>query len=225
MMELPVQIPSAYGLVRGLYSKPKGCTDAVILLPGLSGGALSSRFRFISLALAEAGIGCLSLEFSAYAKGGFDSYALINLLEELKGANAFLKADGIKNIGLVAKSFSGILAVLDWEDFKSLVLIAPTVFIKRKGMYDVDEIFKTEFGKLEIGKIGFTNAHLEEIKIPLRIIHGTEDEVVDIRNSERIIKLCRGNLVVIVGADHSFYLEEHKRDLASKVVEWFENSL
>ena len=123
----------------------------------------------------------------------------ILVLENADAENLESKAVEINPKILIGKSYGGSLAIkyqIKHKDAKALILLSP--FVKVREQY-------------------------REIKIPILIVHGTEDRVIPTQNSRELEKLfdnCK--LVEIQGADHGY--EGKELETAKIIVDWV-NSL
>jgi pimeloyl-ACP methyl ester carboxylesterase len=137
--------------------------------------------------------------FEAIGKSLAETYREILVLEKADEEYLESKAVKIKSKILIGKSYGGSLAIkyqIKHKDAEALILLAP--YVKLREQY-------------------------REIKIPVLIVHGTEDQVIPIQNSRELEKLfdnCK--LVEIQGADHGYLGKE--LETAQLVADWV-NSL
>ena len=102
---------------------------------------------------------------------------------------------------------------------------APAIGVSKEDNFN--KISDTKFKEFERTKqIKLSPDFLSELKIPILIIGGTNDDVVDLKESEEKIKILdNAELFVVDGADHSYKIPEHKRIVVERTVEFFKNSL
>jgi len=183
---------------------------ALVFLPGMSGGAHSSRFSFLSQIAHDTGYACARLALWE------DSEAL-NLMTwheveaKLTAALDLLVSRGHERIVLIGKSFGGGLALATQHHaVTQKVLWAPAIsFVDEQG--NIDEVAQTPLGELnDVRDLTIGDAEVTErnVGVAIGIVHGTEDTVVPLSNSQSITKAVNGELVTIAGADHSF--REHE---------------
>lgn len=114
-----------------------------------------------------------------------------------------LEEYGCESIGVVGKSFGGQLAITSRPEVNFLVLWAPAIG------FGEDNVEKWRSTKLKhaqtIKDISVDKSFLGKIDSEAKIIHGTEDQVVDIENSRKICEaLPECEFEKIENAGHSF---------------------
>jgi pimeloyl-ACP methyl ester carboxylesterase len=136
--------------------------------------------------------------FNAIRKSLSETDHEILVLENADEEDLESKAGKIKSKILIGKSYGGNLAIkyqIRHNDAKALVLLAPAVNVKEQ---------------------------IREIKIPVLIVHGTEDRVVPIDNSRKLEKQFESSkLVEIQGADHGYQGKE--LDTAKIIANWIKS--
>ncbi len=201
----------------------------------------------LSRKLTDAGFNVLRFDFSGngQSEGTFVDMSLSKHVEEMKSAAAFVSGHtGSRWIGLAGHSMGGNIALLSAE--KSENVYATCLLASRlsgsKASHFLTAAQQSELAKrgrvaftsrgrlLEISKDFFADANrydmaevVRSFKKPLLIIHGDQDEIVPVDES---IQAQQQNpaaitLSVIAGADHLFSLEEHRRQVAEKACDWF----
>ena len=122
----------------------------------------------------------------------------ILVLENADERDLESKVGRIKSKILVGKSYGGKLAIeyqIRHKDAEALVLLAPAVNVKEQ---------------------------FREIKIPVLIIHGTDDRVVPIDNSRELEKQFeRSSFVAVQGAEHGYRGKE--LETAKIIVNWIKS--
>jgi pimeloyl-ACP methyl ester carboxylesterase len=137
--------------------------------------------------------------FQAIRKSLVETDHEILVLENADEKDLESKVVKIKSKILIGKSHGGKLAIeyqIRHKDVKALILLAPAIRMKEQ---------------------------LREIKIPVLIVHGTEDRAIPTENSRKLEKLfdnCK--LVEIQGADHGYRGRE--QETAKIIADWV-NSL
>jgi pimeloyl-ACP methyl ester carboxylesterase len=107
-------------------------------------------------------------------------------------------------ISVLGKSFGGQIALTypDNYNFEKMVLWAPAIGF---GEVNAEKWRSTLLEHAQIATdISVDKAYLEKIDSEVKIIHGTEDEVIDVENSKRICEaLPRCEFEEIEDAGHS----------------------
>jgi len=222
-------------LVGAFY--PKKSNNAIILSHGFS----SNKDRPRSISLAEE----LSKEFAVLrfdSSGcGESEAATISVnshLDDLKSAINFLKEKNYTKFGLLGESFGALLSILAYnESVKTMVLLAPVSKGKTpssaKMMGDKDTYSFFKDGR----KFTITRDYIEErkninqkeilsnVKCPVLIVHGTEDEFVPTSDSEEAIKYLseESKLEIIKNGDHK--LISKMDEIIPLTVNWFKEHL
>ena len=188
-----------------IFAKPKQRSDkAVILLPGISGKALSNRYKNLEVALRKSGFNFLRFDLWKSMKE-LETMTLKEIHQAIDTSIKFMHLNGCKRIGFIGKSFGGgVLLTHPHKDIKALVLLAPAIGFDKES--NINKIKNQKFTKFKsIFDIAISKKELQKIEISTLIIQGTKDDVVPLKNSEKIVKnLPKGTLEKIEGAGHSF---------------------
>ncbi len=212
--------------VEAILHEPENRSNkAIFLIPGVSGKSLTDRYDDLAKVFVENGFAFLRYESWKNADELEDMN--INIMhKEIDDVIEFLKQKDYDKIGIVGKSFGGGMA-LGYRNLsiKSMVLWAPAIGVSEKGNFD--SVTNTFFKEFKQGlDIKLSKDFLSELKIPILIIGGTNDNVVDLKESEEKVKILdNAELFVVEGADHSYKTPEHKKIVIEKTVEFFKNSL
>tara|TARA_Y100000034_G_C6883627_1_gene405366 strand:+ start:267 stop:911 length:645 start_codon:yes stop_codon:yes gene_type:complete len=186
-------------------AEPEQESDRVaILLPGISGKALSDRYSELEQKLNQAG-------FSFFRYDSWKSIpdALGKSFQEIHNgidqAIDFVKSQGYRYISFIGKSIGGgTLLTYPSSEIESMVLWAP--YIKFADRSTLDRFRNTRFSDIDYLKdMLVSKEDLEKIKTPTLIVHGTEDEEISLENSQAIVgSLPNGTLETVEGAGHSY---------------------
>lgn len=197
--------------------------------------------------LTEAGFTVLRFDFSGngQSEGIFIDSSLSKHIEEMKTAADYLTADhGARWIGLAGHSMGGTIALLSAARLKSVqavCLLASRVsglksihFLSREQRAELSQRGRVSFTSrgrsLELSKDFFVDADnydmidvIGSFKKPLLIIHGDRDEIIPV---DEALQAHQQNpaaitLAIIAAADHMFSREDHRRQVAERVVAWF----
>ena len=100
-----------------------------------------------------------------------------------------LEDHGCNYIGVIGKSFGGQLALTYPKNsrFEFMVLWAPAVSIVRSKKRGQNSKPLSNFERAS--EIAISREHLSSIKSPVKVIHGTEDQVVNIENSRKLANI------------------------------------
>ena len=196
--------------------------------------------------LAAAGFHVLRFDFSGngQSEGVFIETSYTKYITEMESAANVLKAYGVKWIGFAGHSMGAAVSVLAASRLSGIQAVC-TIAGRLTGM-DPSRIFSQvqrrqflETGWLEFVSRGrqleldsrFLNdmlshdmpAAVASLRIPLLIVHGTQDEIVpaDQALKAQSINPDHSELVIIPGADHIFSQVEHRDFAARKIAEWF----
>jgi dienelactone hydrolase len=190
----------------------EGCSRAALFLPGISGGVMTDRFSPLGAMLEKEGWAFARLEIWE-GEEDVQAMTMTSIHDALRAALDELNDEGFGTIAGIGKSFGGgmLLAYVDPRITKK-ILWAPAIGESEEG-----NLVLTKGVKLA------TIQNLLDIKIPARqiaadpseiiILHGTEDSIIPIENSESIMAARGGAIVPIEGADHSFKVKAHEEAL------------
>tara|TARA_Y100000310_G_scaffold345697_1_gene468457 strand:- start:5651 stop:6289 length:639 start_codon:yes stop_codon:yes gene_type:complete len=204
-----------------ILAEPENPTEkAAILLPGISGKALTDRYSSLESSLISNGISFLRYEAWNSIPDVLEK-SLQDVYGSIDEAIDFLESREYKEISFVGKSFGGgTLLSYPSQKIRSLVLWAP--FLRFSETSNLKEIRNTKLR--EIGRLEdiFANKNdIQKIKVPTLIIHGDQDESIPLENSQKILPyLEQGKLEVIEGAGHS-YEKPGELDLCDKLTTEF----
>jgi pimeloyl-ACP methyl ester carboxylesterase len=217
---------------------------AAIFAHGFCSNMTRERYVMLSDALAEKGIAALRFDFAGSGESEEREITISGQVADLKAAVAYLQKRGYRSIGVVGESLGGITALEAYSDaVKALVLWAPVTkarwtaemsgiqkeSLNRRGYYinhKDGKDFKIPKRYVE-ERLGVNRARtLGEFRIPVFIIHGTEDEVIPVEDSrEAIALLPQGSrLEEIQGGDHHVSAI-HSELVIRKTVDWLVSHL
>ncbi len=177
--------------------------QGLLIIPGISSGPFGSPFDevveevsdYYSVVRIDAWEGAKDLE----------EMNLKDLHDLIGEACELLNSNGCESISVLGKSFGGQLALTYPENnnFKKMVLWAPAIG------FGEDSVEKWRSTKIKHAKtatdISVDKTFLGKINSEVKIIHGTEDQVVDIENSRKICKaLPECEFEKVENAGHSF---------------------
>ena len=216
--------------IAGILSKPKTQADKIVVLVHGLGVDKEEGGFFTKLAgnLAEEGIASFRFDFRSRgeSQGTWEDYTITGMLADLTYAIKFLKTKGYKEIGVVAASLGGSIAVLycAYISVKFLCLLNPILTYKDLLQPETEwggkwfrwSEMKRGYIEFEDTKLGMTFykdlkeidllSNINKVKTPVLILHGDKDTYIPVSHSLKYYKLFGGksDMVVIEGADHGF---------------------
>jgi len=234
----------------------KGPFPAVVLIHGLTGGIHEIKNRYMCDMLMNNGF--VALQFDFYDKPNNLSEPKIentNVTQQVKTTK--LAIDFVESlpyveknkIGLTGHSLGGMTVVIyaASKDSRIKALVVQSAVSQFGNSKAIEQ-----FGKEEVRKKGYIqlekdwgNVHInysfyedgkkynvykeaEKIAFPTLIFHGDEDESVDFRQSEELIKHIKvkdNKLEIIKGADHCYYNKGTLYIAAELMLDWFNKFL
>ena len=196
----------------------KGFDEIVIMIHGYS-----SSKETISLKRASEMLNVSSLRIDMDNKGEIGKLTISDYVKKVEIAIEFVKKEGYKKIDLLGTSCGGVvcMAVALKNDINKMFLRAPVSDYveqkelsfgkermeewKEKGFVERSrkngEKYKMYYDFYEDAKKYVMADKVKDIKCPVMIIHGDQDEEVPISQSEKL-KFPNGKLHVIKGAGH-----------------------
>ncbi|MEW6670717.1 MAG: alpha/beta fold hydrolase [Thermodesulfobacteriota bacterium] len=188
----------------------------------------------------------LRFDFSGngQSEGAFVESSHSKHVAEMETAASFLADNGARWMGLAGHSMGGTIALLAAARMKSVQSVCilatrvsgmkATHFLSSGQQAELQRSGRVSFSSrgrsLELSKDFFDDADtydmlkvVDSIKKPLLIVHGDQDEIVPVNEA---LEASRRNpavttLEIIQGADHMFSREDHRRQVASMVTDWF----
>jgi pimeloyl-ACP methyl ester carboxylesterase len=208
------------------------------------------KFTEVAEDLHSEGFNVLTFDFSGCGESDDDSITVEKEVDDLNSAIDFLQDNGVEKLGLFGLSQGGWITLETYKERKEevscLVLLAPltdaitnyreqkyskkqrkqlqedghTTITKEKGNRDKYEIP----GKL-IDKKETLNQDelLESVDCPVLFIHGTEDDGVPIKQSEKAVEKLNSAELVKIEDDH--YWRESVPEIVESSRWWFRNNI
>ena len=179
----------------------------MIFLPGISGNAGSERFRYMEEVAVHSGYSLVRMDFQ-FQQYKDESLTIRDCIMDVLAVVEYLKRRDInaaKDIVIVAKSFGALVYhLLEDNGLKvsRAILLAPYVRIKESSMDFLDIPIRD----LKEEMMFMQKALLKDI--PTFIFHGLKDTVIDIENSENLVKLKDNYILEQVNTDHKFDEQE-----------------
>lgn len=245
-MSEPVIFKSPYGDLEGdFYEGPnKKC---IIHCHGFCSNKDRERMIRASELYNKKGFGVLRFNFGGSGKSYDIGISVERQVWDLKAAIEFVKKKGYKEIGLQGESLGGLICLRVYPFYKdiikSIVLWAPVTRSRSRKRYIYNHGWN-ESSLLDRGYISHKHDRkifriplkffieieaidrgllLGEVKCPVLILHGAEDNMIPLDVSEKAAEfLEKGRLEVIQGVGHKFDDNQEVLDLS---LNWFEKNL
>ncbi|MFC1670352.1 alpha/beta hydrolase family protein [Spirochaetota bacterium] len=225
-----------------IYRGVKKSHRGLIFSHGLFSTKDGYKITRLAESIVDAGYILLTFDFSfsGESEGHISDISILQEVEDLKCAVKFFQNYGITDLHLMGSSMGGVVTLLytsaNIENLKSVIAIATPVDL-RKTIFrniEVEQIdvlqddalvmlhnipVKNKFFK-EIRKIDMTGA-VKKIYIPVLIIHGENDEVVDVSNAHLLKEILHeSELVIIKNGDHSLNKMVYIEIIRKNIIPW-----
>jgi len=233
------------GNICGVLHKVDGAKEIVILIHGFSSTKGTSAIKNSQL-LNEIGIDALRIDLDNQGESELDfvtGVSIPNYVKQISAAINYCKQLEYKEISLLGTSFGGISAfatLLSHPEIKRVVLRCPVIDYQRHLLRRYGEEKMAEFKKVgtiqyvgsktyDINYNAFETAkdysmfdHAKDIKMPVLIIQGTEDEAVDWHLAKEIVNIFPdARLHIIEGANHSLGVDGDFTESQEALVNFF----
>ncbi len=254
MKETPLVFQdSANNTVSAILAEPAQKNDrAVILCHGfLSNKDSRTNLRLTELLVAQ-GIGTFRFDWFGMgeSEGAFSRITVAACVDQLERAISLLRDRGYHELGLIGSSFGGLLAILVGQHHPELGAIGLKCPVP-----DFPETLDYEFGPDGIEEWKRTNyipdvtggtapialdfafykscgafdayAAARNIKAPVLIVHGEQDELVPFHQIRQLEDALPGDneLVLMPEADHQFGKPEDFRRMTIHLANWMQDHL
>lgn len=236
----------------GVLHTPETKTDKIVIfVHGYRSTKESSKAVSMSKILPVKGIAFLHFDFSGRgeSEGKFIDTKISQYVDDLKSAVDYVESLGYAKIGIVGNSLGGLVSLQETakdKRVKCLVVQSPVSYFpwrkdqefaperikkwKEKGVTTTES---SRFGLMKIGYqfyedgLQFNNYSVyENIKVPVLVLHGTEDESVNIEFSKELIKhLDNHKLIVLEGADHGYTKKQDYNKVIEETINFLEENL
>lgn len=220
---------------------PKHMKEVLILCHGLGGN--KNFFHPLEEKLADINIGIVSFDFPYHGerKNKYTTYTVKNCLKTIDNVykHVIKQYDGVK-VSFMGKSLESLYLYVYLQQksplaykviFQSLLLnnkekMAHDFFNNPK---NTDKYFCVGYGrklpKKLLDDLDELERNLSDItctdKKNILFIHGTADTIASLENVRQLCDKFHFNLYEIVGADHNFKVNNSKKKLNDKIVEFF----
>jgi alpha-beta hydrolase superfamily lysophospholipase len=205
---------------------------------GVTGNKDRAHLVALAEGLAASGINALRFSFAGNGESGgaFGDSTITKEVGDLNAVITAATAEAGGSLYYAGHSMAGAVGVITAtqdDRLRALVSLA--------GMVDCKKFADTEFGEEKSGFMWeeedcpLTEGYLQdmaalgsivdkgsEIRIPWLLVHGSEDDVVLVQDSNDIFAKANEpkQRHIITGADHSFNEPAHKDEMVETVVNW-----
>jgi|GEM_PF-1200377 esterase/lipase len=198
---------------------------AVIFIPGVSGKAFSDKYKYLSDGCLAKGIYFLRVQSWDNVEE-LEQKNIKQIQEDIDQAIRFLKSKGYTKIFAIGKSLGGgILLTRNYPKITKMVLWAPAIGVAdSKGNLDdkIDVVFSEINSLLEVT---VDKDLLSNIKVPVKIIQGTDDKNVPMENSLKIASvLPHSSVIKIKDMGHSAETPEQEKELIDDTINFLSPS-
>ena len=203
--------------------------------------------------LCNAGFMVLRFDFrgSEHSEGRFQEMTITGEVHDLKRALHYIKKRQCnpRRIGVLGYSLGSLVSLLGWEkSVKAMVLWSSTinpqeVFTEMIGEKGLQKIIRQGYSiyqkdispyrtlrRFKVGKPFFDEIKririrkkISIIACPVSIIHGDQDDIVDISQSKGLYQILQEpkEFTAIKGADHYFNMKDQRIKLYSTTIDYF----
>ena len=200
--------------------------------------------------LAQAGFMALRFDFSGNGRseGNFAESTYSKHVAEMKSAVDFVAGKGASKIGLTGHSMGATIALLAAAKLPAIRAVCSLAgrlssthadhFLNAVQLEELAQAGRVSFTSrgrfLKLSKDFFADATQHDLpkligamKINLLVVHGDKDEIVPVKEAHMAHKSnpTHIDLAVIRGADHMFSAENHRRQTAAVVIDWFDRHM
>jgi pimeloyl-ACP methyl ester carboxylesterase len=238
--------------IAAILTIPSSPTERLVLLcHGFLSNKNSSTNKALTRLLTERGIATFRFDFfgQGESEGPFEDITVGVALDQTRAALAWASTQGFHRLGLVGSSFGGLIALLAASEVASRMSVLRCLALKCP-VPDFPAMLQLEFGSDGLdewrrsqtipdvtgtpGRIRLKYRFYEEclqydgykaasgITLPTLIVHGDHDELVPLKQSERLLDSFPGTkqLLAMPGADHGFTTAEHFTAMTRAIAEW-----
>ena len=187
-----------------------GC---VVVLPGAGHGPFGDIFDVTAYELA--GEGLATFRFETWTDPDeLRAKSVADLHAELDAAVDYVADMGYDSLSMLVKSFGGRIGLTHVPDDVERVLgWAPAVRLSESST--LDERYGVPLG--EADDLRLSASDVADADVPVRILHGDEDEVVSRDDARALVEaLPDAELRELLGENHSF--NEHRRTVVAETV-------
>ncbi len=217
--------------------------EGVIFCHGLFSSKDAHKITWMAEYIINAGYTLQTFDFSfvGESEGHISELSILQEVEDLRSAINYFNDNWTSNVHLIGSSVGGVVSLLfsseNCASIKSLTLIATPVNLVDLMLKntDVDELESlSDDGMTSIDGVPIKNSFIKEIRyikieeavlqinFPTLIIHGRDDQVVDVSNAEFLDDNLKSEkkLILIEDGDHNLTRESDLNILKDNIIDW-----
>ncbi len=235
---------SGFRLAGRLFVPDSPNESCVIFCHGLFSTKDGYKITRLTEGIVRAGFALFTFDFSCAgdSDGNIEDLSIFQEIRDLESAVSFCRNRGFEEIHLFGSSMGALVCLLyaqhHADGIASISLIAPPLdlrglYKKAAGISNLATL--PDDGKTQLDGVVLRNSFFKEalaifpeeaarsITMPVLIIHGEKDEVVDVENAFRLMRLLAVNrkLVVIGDGDHNLTRPKDIEIIACEIVHNF----
>ncbi|MDY6766412.1 MAG: alpha/beta fold hydrolase [Candidatus Nanohaloarchaea archaeon] len=236
------------------HDDPSRDLPAAVLCHSFTGFKEIPHLQALAEELTDRGVVALRFDFSdcvGESDGSCEEMKLTNQLDDLRNALRFIEAMGEVDehrIAVAGHSLGGMTSILvaaEDDRPQAVVPVAAPANHEGEQLFQGKEIDRWR----EMGHTHFPTVKRGEVKIgwqfyedlqqydalevvgdiaaPVRFVHGSDDEIVPVENSEQLYEAASEprDLHVVEGADHLFRRNEHEQEMVAAAAGWIEEHI
>ncbi|MCX7679645.1 MAG: alpha/beta hydrolase [Spirochaetes bacterium] len=209
-----------------LYIPDEGSKSCVIFCHGLFSSKDGYKITRLVDSIVQAGFSLFTFDFfgAGESEGSSEDLSILQQVQDCSCAVSFCKEKGFEELHLFGSSMGALVCLLyaqgNCEKLASISLIAPPLNVRHLfeqvlGIGNLEALSEEGISKVE--GVWIKNSFFKEalriiperaaqsIELPVLIVHGEKDAVVDVSNAYALVQLLKGNraLVVICDGDHN----------------------
>jgi len=219
-----------------------GSDRGVIFSHGLFSSKDGYKITRMASSIVSCGFNLMTYDFSfsGESSGNIRDISVIQEVDDLRNAVSEFKKRGVRNIHLMGSSMGAAVSILfcssSVDEFESLILIAAPLDLLAiiPGMTPEKAASLNENGSslisgievsnkfiMELAKLDMPGA-VKQIKVPVLLIHGREDSVVDFSNTRLFISSCTSECrqVIINDGGHNLTRDSDIAIITEAVMSW-----
>ena len=223
-MEEQIEFTNPQGeLLDGRLHLPEKPTDKVcIITHGFHSNKNLLWLHDIADALAEKGIAALRFDFSGHgdSEGHFTEFGFKKGAGDFAAALEVVKERGFKKIAALGHSIGAAVIMQNLCDHAEIRCFVDIAGPSRLDCEENEAFIRKIYEQADVKdgallhelKDGDLFTDLGRSSVPTLIIHGSEDEIVPLEDSELILEALKGpkKLEIIEGGDHLLLKEAHR---------------
>lgn len=249
--ELTITNPKGQKLAATIEIASDNKEHIVILVHGYASNRNRESTRLLSEELTRRGINSIRFDINGngQSEGYFGDQTISSAIADLRSVYDHVKEMGFERISIFGSSAGGITTTgfaLEEKDIFRIGLKAPVSDypaqrLRKYGQEGIDkwkdtgffeyvtsagDVFKVRYDFFEDSKKYIMYDKAKDIEVPVLILHGDADTVVELEQSKRLVEeLPQGSLVIIEGAEHDLKINGSKMESTLMFADWFEKGV